>query len=318
MSKQWIRECHLIVVDKDGEKVNLSDLKITFNISRTESSNPATGIFTLYNLNNETSNKLRKNEFKKIKFVAGYKENSGQIFSGQIQYTYVKRDNATDTCVVIHAADGDEAHNYATVNTTIAAGYSQADLDHLLMRDIAKYGISAGLRPEFSKSASPRGKVLFGMHRNEVSNLAKQCDANWRYEDNKLHIVPKNKYLTEAIVLTSKTGLIGMPEQTIGSGINVTCLINPNIRPGTLIRLDNRSIKPVDPATKQAAQSGDHKDAKTQPAMLDADGDYIVFNVDYSGDTRETEWYMTIMCIAKSDHTLLNQSTHHKDKAESE
>ncbi|MCA6219015.1 phage protein [Photorhabdus antumapuensis] len=317
MSKQWIRECHLIVVDKDGEKVNLSDLKITFNISRTESSNPATGVFTLYNLNNETSNKLRRNEFNKIKFVAGYKENSGQIFSGQIQYTYVKRDNPTDTCVVIYAADGDEPHNYATVNTTIAAGYSQADLDHLLMRDIAKYGITTGLRPEFSQSASPRGKVLFGMHRNEVSNLAKQCDANWRYEDNQLHIVPKNKYLTEAIVLTLKTGLIGMPEQTIGSGINVTCLINPNIRPGTLIRLDNRSITPADLSTGETFNPESHKKPKEQPAMLDVDGDYIVFNVNYSGDTRGTEWYMKMMCIAKSDHTLLNQLTRNKDKADS-
>ncbi|NHB93625.1 phage protein [Photorhabdus cinerea] len=312
MTKQWIRECHLIVVDEKGEKVDLSNLKIIFDIKIAESSYPATGIFTIYNLNDATSNKLRKNEFKAIKFVAGYKGNSGQIFSGQIQYTHIKRDSPTDTCVVIQAADGDEPHNYATVNTTIAAGYSQADLDHLLMRDIAKYGITAGLRAEFRKSASPRGKVLFGMHRNAVSDLAKQCDANWRYEDNQLHIVPKNKYLTEAVVLTLKTGLIGMPEQTIGSGINVTCLINPNIRPGTLIRLDNRSIQPANLSTGETSEPGDHE----KPATLDADGDYIVFNVNYIGDTRETEWYMKMMCIAKSDHTLLNQSTGNNGKAD--
>ncbi|TDB61649.1 phage protein [Photorhabdus khanii] len=315
MSKQWIRECHLIVVDEKGEKVDLSNLKIIFNINRAEHSYPATGVFTIYNLNDETSNKLRRNEFKTIKFVAGYKENSGQIFSGQIQYTHVKRESATDTCVVIQAADGDEPHNYATVNTTIAAGYSQADLDHLLMRDIAKYGITAGLRPEFRKSASPRGKVLFGMHRNEVSNLAKQCDANWRYEDNQLHIVPRNKYLTEAVVLTLKTGLIGMPEQTIGAGINVKCLINPNIGPGTLIRLDNRSIKPVEPSGDEAPKSDNHKDAKEQPSALDSDGDYIVFSVNYSGDIRGTDWYMEMMCVAKSDHTLLKKLMSNKDKA---
>ena len=34
----------------------------------------------------------------------------------------------------------------------------------------------------------------------------------------------------KAVVLNSDTGLVGMPQQTIGGGVNVKCLINPNIR----------------------------------------------------------------------------------------
>ncbi|CDG95916.1 Putative bacteriophage protein (fragment) [Xenorhabdus bovienii str. puntauvense] len=173
------------------------------------------------------------------------------------------------------------------------------------MRDIEKYGIHAGLRPEFQKTVAPRGKVFFGMHRDELSNLAKQNGADWRYEDGQCHIIPKRTYLTEAVVLTYKTGLIGMPEQTIGGGINVKCLINPKIRPGTLIRLDNKSINMAGKSTGVIASGNSDKE---MPAPIDADGDYVVINVNYFGDTRENTWYMELICVAKSDQTLINQS----------
>lgn len=49
-----------------------------------------------------------------------------------------------------------------------------------------------------------------------------------------VHIVPDDKYIQEAIVLNANTGLIGMPQQTMGAGVNVRCLINPNIKLGGL------------------------------------------------------------------------------------
>ncbi|MBC8950263.1 hypothetical protein [Xenorhabdus sp. TS4] len=305
MSKQWLRECSLIVADEQGEGIDLSELKIKFSITRPSFAYPATGIFKIYNLNDETRNKIRRHEYKIVKFSAGYRGNSGQIFSGQIQYTYTGRDSPTDTYVVIQAGDGDQAYNDAVVNITISAGYTQADVDRMLMRDIEKYGIFAGLRPEFKQTIAPRGKVFFGMHRNELSTLAKQNGAEWRYEDGQCHIIPKRTYLTEAVVLTYKTGLIGMPEQTIGGGINVKCLITPKIRPGTLIRLDNKSINMAGKSTGVIASGNSDKE---MPAPIDADGDYVVINVNYFGDTRETMYYMELICVAKSDQTLINQS----------
>ncbi|KLU14356.1 MULTISPECIES: phage protein [Xenorhabdus] len=308
MSKQWLRECKLIVADEQGNGLDLSELKIKFSITRPSFAWPATGIFKIYNLNDETRNRIRKHEYKIVKFSAGYRGNSGQIFSGQIQYTYTGRDSPTDTYVVIQAGDGDRAYNNATISITISAGYTQEDVDRVLMRDIEQYGVLAGLRPEFKQNIAPRGKVCFGMHRDELSNLAKQNNAEWRYEDGQCHIIPKRTYLTEAVVLTYQTGLIGMPEQTIGGGINVKCLINPKIRPGTLIRLDNESINMAGLSTGGIAQGNSTNGSTEQPAPIDADGDYVVINVSYFGDTRETMYYMEMVCVAKSDQTILNQS----------
>jgi len=55
-------------------------------------------------------------------------------------------------------------------------------------------------------------------------------------------MVSTDKYIHEAIVLNSRTGLIVMPQQTMGAGVNVRCLINPNIRVGGLIELDQASV----------------------------------------------------------------------------
>jgi hypothetical protein len=88
-----------------------------------------------------------------------------------------------------------------------------------------------------------------------MNNIAKQCNGNWWYENNQVNIVPDDKYIEEAIVLNSQTGLIGMPQQTMGAGVNVRCLINPNIKLGGLIRLDQASVYRAALSNEQIGQS---------------------------------------------------------------
>lgn len=309
MTTNWMRKCSLIVANDAGEGLELSGLKIRFNISRPDISYPATAMFKIYNLSRNTNSRIRQNEFTQIKFVAGYQDNYGLIFSGQIQYSYSGRENPTDTYVVIQAADSDQAHNFAVMNTTLAAGYTQQDVHTALMKPIGVYDIVAGATPEFATTKAPRGKPMFGMHRDEVSSLAAQCKATWRYENGRLQMVPENAYLAEAIVLNAQTGLIGMPEQTINGGINVKCLINPNIQLDTLIRLDNKSINQVGLSNQEIATGSTAGASVQQPAVLDMDGDYIVKNIAYYGDTRGNSWYQDMICIAKGGAGLLNQST---------
>ncbi|HGJ5881072.1 MAG TPA: hypothetical protein ACHBZ9_19040, partial [Arsenophonus nasoniae] len=123
-----------------------------------------------------------------------------------------------------------------------------------------------------------------------------------------------NKYVQEAIVLNSATGLIGLPQQTIEAGVNVRCLINPNIQINGLIRLDQaliyRTMLPnsdIALGYSKLTESDDGglrqtQGAVSQPASLSTDGDYIVKNITYTGDTRGKPWYMDLMCIAKGSN----------------
>ncbi len=92
-------------------------------------------------------------------------------------------------------------------------------------------------------------------------------------------------------VLNSRTGMIGMPIQTI-DGIQVTCLLNPKIVPGSRIQIDQASVQQAkfDPSYTGVVNNS------MIPATAD-DGFYKVLMVNHTGDTRGTPWYTNCLCL---------------------
>ncbi|HGJ5854300.1 phage protein [Arsenophonus nasoniae] len=318
MSKNWIRKCSLIISDEKGEGIELSDFRATFSITWSDTRYPRTAVFKVWNLRKETVSKIQAEEFVNVQLMAGYHDNVGLIFTGKIRYTISGRDNPTDTFVIVQAIDSHEAYDYATLNTTLSAGHTQAEQHNTLLTGLAPYGIVKGVTPEFDNTRFPRGKVYFGMVRDAADNLAVQCLASWQYINGQLVMVPENKYVQEAIVLNSATGLIGLPQQTIEAGVNVRCLINPNIQINGLIRLDQaliyRTMLPNSDIALGYGKLSENDDsslrqtqgAVSQPASLSTDGDYIVKNITYTGDTRGKPWYMDLVCIAKGSNDRID------------
>ncbi|HGI5917390.1 TPA: hypothetical protein ACJTDP_001083 [Yersinia enterocolitica] len=331
MSKNWIRHFELMLLDKDGKGINFTDFKVTFNIEWYNTSFPRAAIFKIYNLSQSTVNRITGTEFSKLRLIAGYDgstspdgqnedANFGEIFSGDIRYTITGRDNPTDTFILIQAIDGHEAFISATINQTVAAGYTVADINNLLMRNLAPFGITQGIIPEMPPTVFPRGKTMYGMTRDYLDNVAKQCKATWQFVNGKVDMVPNDKYVHEAIVLNSNTGLIGMPQQTIGSGVNVRGLINPNIRLNGLIQLNQESVYRATLSSRDIQMSGDRLDDQNDngnvtvngltnpPASIATDGVYIVRGISYTGDTRGNPWYMDMMCEARGAKDLFSSS----------
>jgi hypothetical protein len=92
-------------------------------------------------------------------------------------------------------------------------------------------------------------------------------------------------------VLNTNTGLIGMPTQEIGQ-VLARCLINPSIRPGSLVQIAQGLIQPL--VIQQDLPNGPQNQGYVIPVGLQAiaaDGIYLVFAIDVSGDTRGLEWY---------------------------
>ena len=166
----------------------------------------------------------------------------------------------------------------------------------------------------------PRGRVLYNASRNVMDNIAKQCNATWQLVDGQVQMVPEDKYIHEAIVLNADTGLIGMPQQTMGAGVNVRCLINPNIRINGLVQLDQASVYRTALGTGEIAQSPGRisetddngnrvlTGTTSQAASIATDGVYIVKAIDYTGDTRGQAWYMDLMCFARGARDLVSQT----------
>lgn len=288
--QQYLRTCTLIVATRSGAGLDLSELRIKFSIKRSDTVTPNTADIRVYNLDEKTALQIRK-EFTRVILQAGYQSNSGIIFQGNIKQVIIGRESATDTFIDIVAGDGDRAYNFAIVNTTLAAGSKQADQISAASNAMAAKGTSLGNVGDLPTNQLPRAKVMYGNARKYLSDAADTSSKIWSIQDEKITFVGKKTYLPgQAVLMTSKTGMIGTPQQT-NEGVNVKCLLNPSIKISGRIKIDNASIQ------RFKINLSVPNSAANIPAPLAADGVYYVLVVEHQGDTRGQEWYSNLICL---------------------
>jgi len=127
-----------------------------------------------------------------------------------------------------------------------------------------------------------------------MREIAQNTNSSFSIQNEKTTFVPLTSYLPGTqVVLTSKTGLIGTPQQT-NEGINIKCLLNPLIKVGGLVNIDNASIQDLQ------INISSKNSAANNIAPLSQDGVYYVLVVDYIGDTRGVDWYCNLRCLISS------------------
>lgn len=288
--RQFIRRCNLLVATDKGEGLDLSNLRVSFKTKKSDAQTPNTAEIRVYNLSEETANRIRR-EFTSVSLQAGYEGNYGVIFAGNIKQVRVGRENGVDTFIDIAAGDGDHAYNYAVVNTTLAAGATQKDQINAAAGPMSPKGVKTGYIADTGGKKLPRGKVMYGMARDYLRQSAQASNTSWSIQDGRIQFVENTGVLPgQAVVLNSKTGLVGTPEQT-NDGIKVRCLLNPMIKIGGKVQVDERDIQQAKlPDTKKDAQVN-------KPASIRHDGFYKVLWVEYTGDTRGNDWFADLMCL---------------------
>lgn len=293
------RRCSLIIADRDGNGLELSQLRVRFTVEKADTQSPAHANIRIYNLSDATAKQIQQ-EFTLIKLSAGYEGNFALIFSGTVRQYRKGRESPTDTFLDILAQDGDIAYNFAVANSTLAAGWDQEAAYDRVIKSFDPYGIKTGYTPEWSNKQAPRGKVMFGMSRDFMRGVADAAGTSWHIDNGAINLVPVAATLPgEAVVLTSATGMVGLPQQTV-NGVTVRSLLNPRIRHGGQIQLDNNSIQQQ--AFNVAFQPGGanlifkQDGPVVENTGLDADGFYKVYAITLIGDTRGQEWYSDIIC----------------------
>lgn len=289
-ASQYLRKIELIVADQNFNGLDLSALRIKFSVKRSDTMTPNMADIRVYNLEYQTALRIR-DEFKRVTLQAGYAGNYGVIFQGNIKQVILGRESATDTFIDIVAGDGDRAYNFAVVSTTIAAGATLSDQVSAAITPMVPKGVTAGNVGDMPTTQLPRGKVMFGNSKNYLRNVANTTGKSWSIQDEKITFVPKKSYLPgERVVLTSKTGMIGTPQQT-NEGVNVKCLLNPLIKIAGRIQIDNKSIE------RYKINLSIPNSPANIPAPLTADGVYYVLVAEHTGDTRGVEWYTNLICL---------------------
>lgn len=297
MARQWLRRVNL-QVGNGSTVLDLSTFRIRFDVVQGDVQTPNHANIIITNLSPETAKAIQR-EYASVVLQAGYDENCATIFQGEIVQVRKGRESPTDTYVHILAKEGQRAYSYATISKTLAAGHTFRDQVNECLKVLEAYGISAGYIADLGPAQMIRGKAMFGMVRNQLRAICQATGTSWSIQGDKLQIVKDNTYVPgKAIVLNSTTGMVGMPVQTLG-GIEVRCLLNPEIKPGRRIQIDQASIQAAPYALAISAQPQNF-----QIPEIDSDGIYKVIVVNHAGDTRGNPYYSDIICLAASGQII--------------
>lgn len=309
LDQQWGRKSSLLVAGSD-DAIDLSDMHFRFRVSNADQESPNTAVIRVYNLSPDTVRRITGRtpvEFTRVILQAGYAGTSvGVLFDGTIKQFRKGRENATDTFLDILAAAGDIEYNFGVCNSTLAAGSTP---NQRVTAIASQMGLGVVDPSVYTGGILPRGKVLWGMGRALMRCQANTRGATWSIQDGKAQLTPLDGYLPgEAVVLSAASGLIGIPEQT-EQGVRARCLLNPKLRIGGLVKIDNASITQISQADLKASGfpvSGlpvgqvpfDRYAGLQLPADIAADGIYRLYVAEFEGDTRGVPWYADIIGLA--------------------
>ncbi len=294
----WTRQSQRwgqLVVSKGSTGLDLSNLRFRFQVNAADVETPNTLIVRVYNLADETRNRVIA-EFDTVTLSAGYVEGpKGIIFQGDIKQFFHGRERNVDKFLEIRAGDGDKAYVESVINQTFPAGTS----DQQILSAVAG-AMNLKLSPIVGNFLGtggilPRGKTLWGMARVEAAKIAEKNHCRWSIQNGEIVLVPDTSYLPgQAVAINSASGMIGTPEQT-DNGIMVRCLLNPAIRVGQAVQINNADINQA----VIKSQFWPSYTSQYYPATTSDDGLYRVIVAEYYGDTRGSgdDWYTQLTCL---------------------
>lgn len=294
MSEQWLRRIGIDIEGIEGSS-DLSKMRVRFLCQQKTTQSPGAGEFRIYNLSKDTASKIvDRAKGKKLTLTAGYEDNAGVIYKGEIVAAQSGREDPTDTFVDLFTIGGQKAYNRAVVNKTFSAGSRQEDHVEEVLKMMKPFGVTKGRIEGLSNYKYTRAVSLYGMGRDLMRMIAFSNNAHWfiNPRDYKLSLLPNNdKGKGGNFKLNANTGLIGMPVQQFDGTIIVTALINPEFDVGRILEIDEKSIQRAHWSVNWGDQAG-QLGGRNLSAVTD--GTYRIWGIDWLGDTHGTEWYATM------------------------
>ena len=273
MSLLYGRVCNLIVGPPGGQGVLISDLRVTFKVSKTSEANPNTAQVSVYNLAPQHRSLLEAKGNQMI-LAAGYQDSIPQIFIGDIAKCWTQK-QGPDQVTTVESGDGEMAFNSSTFDQSFAPGATVASV---FQQVVGSFGV--GLGPILGVPNDPinNGMTLSGSSSKHMDDLTKKYNLEWSIQDKQIQVGPKNKALyTTAVLLNADTGLIGSPKRVKilkyspdplltdfnkDAGVTFKSLLNPLLKPGQLVQLQSVNVQ----------------------------GTFTIRKVTHSGDTYATSW----------------------------
>lgn len=251
-----------------GPSVIVEDARIDFSIERNLSGEPNPGTIKLFNLAAGTRYKI-KNEFDVVRLEAGYGDEFGIIYQGEIRHVRHAKEGA-DVITVIEAGDGEQAINGAAANVTLEKPSPKEIADYLVG---TMKGVVLGEAKGLDGPAMTRDLVMSGPSSRYLDDLARSERLLWSVQNGKLEISPEKEGFSTVALLSPNTGMVGSPEET-EDGVILDALISPNLAPNRIIRVVSDFIDAPERRTDRGA--GRFRVSKASYRGTNRDGPFIV------------------------------------------
>ncbi len=261
------RVVRLVIGPAGGQGIEIDNLRIGFEITKTLSKNPNSSTVRIWNLARSSRELIQKPDTRCLLY-AGYEEDRGPllIFNGAVSFAFSAFDGPD---VVTECELGDGALEIR--DTLVSLGYGAGASSDAILRDIAR---RMGLALVIADDALPRtwahGFSFYGPARAALDRVTHGSGARWSIQNGELQVVRTGGTTTrQAIVLALDSGLIGHPErerkgrqeaatvrdadtarrrriesaQQQQDGWSVRSLLQPTILPGDPVILRSRSVE---------------------------------------------------------------------------
>lgn len=285
---QTNRNSRLIVGDlQSGNGIELTEHQITFDIlkSSDNSKNSNSASIEICNLSDETL-KTFQIDYPVVSFEVGYgsERNLSLLFAGEVVHVSTRK-NGTDRVTQIILGNGYTELNHQTISKLVPPGKTVRDVFEELRKAIPN--VSRGVYNGTNlNSQLINGYNISGSVKQSLDSLANSYKVEWRIDGEALYVNDKNRAESEnfdaAYIISPNSGLIEIPYYVSGDkrrstedsakkqSVQFSMLINPAIRPGMIIKLENTEIN----------------------------GWYKVDTVRFSGSYRGGNWLAEVSCSA--------------------
>lgn len=257
---QRYRQYELIIGNyQTGQGLLITDLQVTFDISKSSDNKKKTNSATIeiYNLSDDHI-KLLGTDYPAAVFSAGFLDTGGvkRLFSGQVTHVSTRK-SGTERATQITMGTGYTELNHQVLSEFVPEGQPpKAAAERLIKAIGADRGVFNGTN---LNNPLIYGYPLSGTPKEMLDEICEKYSCNWQLDDGVVYIHDNDRGNSEnfqlAYVISEGTGLIDTAYRVSGDrqrskkdkakkpGIQMKILLNPDIRAGDIIRLEDTLIK---------------------------------------------------------------------------
>ena len=247
----FIRYVEAIIGPKGGEGLKIAGLRITFSIEKTKSTDPNKGKIRIYNLSEDTSNKISISG-NHLTLKAGYEDESvAAIFFGDVLKGEMIKEG-TDFYTELEVFDGRSSIMEAPASVSYEKG---TDAKTIAQGFIDAIGMPVKGMENIPGEVYDHGYSYIGMAGDGLMEVLNRYDLAYTIQNEMLFIIKKGEEAENTgLKLSAETGLLTTPrpisdktgvddeEAAPGNGWKFQAMLFPQLLPGAACVVESSTL----------------------------------------------------------------------------